>query len=44
MYYFMLSYGLNMHDDEDYEEGNRILMAMRENDEEVWEELYGKGK
>ncbi|KAG4418918.1 hypothetical protein IFR04_007954 [Cadophora malorum] len=44
MYYFMLSYGLKMHDDEDYEEGKRILEALRENEQENWEEMYGKGK
>ncbi|PVH79849.1 hypothetical protein DL98DRAFT_532692 [Cadophora sp. DSE1049] len=44
MYYFMLSYGLKIHDDEDYEEGKAILKALRESEQEAWEEEYGKEK
>ena len=38
MYHFMLSYGLKMCDDEDFEEGKAILKAFRDDEQEMYEE------
>lgn len=36
MYDFMPSYGLKMHNDEDYEEGKQIIQALREAQQQQW--------
>ncbi|KAH7310048.1 hypothetical protein BKA65DRAFT_559365 [Rhexocercosporidium sp. MPI-PUGE-AT-0058] len=38
MYHFMLSYGLKMHGDDDYEEGKAILKGMREGEQANYEQ------
>ncbi|CZS92921.1 uncharacterized protein RAG0_03425 [Rhynchosporium agropyri] len=38
VYYFMLSYQLRNHNDEDIIEGRRILKVMRDEEHRVWEQ------
>jgi len=38
MYEFMLSHGLNMYDDNELQEGKAIIHALRQADQEAWEE------
>ncbi|CAG8961216.1 hypothetical protein HYFRA_00013272 [Hymenoscyphus fraxineus] len=42
MYHFLLSYQLKPYDDEDWEEGKRIIKAFREDEQEEWEARHGK--